>query len=76
MKIPTETYSHEGPKCPYCGRQYTADEPHYYDEMNYTKETCDKCEKEFEVRVEQTVAWACDPIDPDDIDITSKSESA
>lgn len=65
-KYPSETWSSEGPKCPYCDRQFTADEPFYYDEMNYTQETCDECGSKFEVRVEATVAWACDPIEDDD----------
>lgn len=57
-----ETYSNEGPQCPHCGRQYTADEPHYYDEMNYTEETCDECKKTFSVRVCTSIAWACEEI--------------
>lgn len=65
-KHPTETWSNEGPQCPYCDRQFTADESFYYDEMNYTEETCDECGKKFEVRVCSTVAWACEPIEEDD----------
>ncbi|MFA7333373.1 MAG: hypothetical protein WC130_03670 [Kiritimatiellia bacterium] len=53
-----EEYETEGPKCPYCGRQYTADEPHYFSEK-YTEETCDnrKCGKTFEVEVEHSTTW-------------------
>lgn len=58
----SETYSNEGPQCPHCGRQYTADEGHYYDEQNYTEETCDECNKPFSVSVCTTVAWSCEPI--------------
>jgi uncharacterized Zn-finger protein len=58
-----DTYSNEGPQCPYCGRQYTADEPHYYDEMNYTEDDCDGCGKKFSVSVHTIVAWSCEPID-------------
>lgn len=59
-----DTYSIEGPQCPYCGRQYTADEAHYYDEMNYTEEDCDNCGKKFGVSVCTSVSWACEAIEP------------
>ena len=62
-KYPSETYSTEGPQCPYCERQFTADEPHYFDEMNYREETCDECGKKFEVDVCSTVAWSCQPVE-------------
>ncbi len=54
-----ETYEHEGPKCPYCARQYTADEPHYYDEMNFTDMECDGCGKTFNVEVYTSTSWTC-----------------
>jgi transposase-like protein len=57
------TYSTEGPKCPYCGRQYTADEPHYFDEDRYTEEDCDGCERKFSVRVYSNTSWTCEAID-------------
>lgn len=56
-----DTYEFEGPKCPYCGRQYTADDPAYFDEMNYTEEDCDGCGKTFDVQVHTSTAWACSP---------------
>ncbi len=58
----SDTYSHEGPKCPNpdCGRQYTADDPAYYDESNYTEETCDNCGETFDVEVYHSVSWSCD----------------
>ncbi len=59
----SETFSNQGPQCPYCGRQYTADESHYYDEQNYTEEDCDSCGKKFSVSVVTDVAWTCEPID-------------
>lgn len=62
MTFPTsETDSHEGPQCPHCGRQYTADDPAFFDERNYVEETCDDCGKQFAVRVETTVTWTCWP---------------
>ena len=54
-----ETYSNEGPQCPYCGHHYIADEPRYYDEEQYTEETCDKCGKTFDVEVDTFTSWAC-----------------
>jgi len=59
----SETYSTEGPRCPYCERQYTADEGYYYDEYGYTSENCDSCGKTFSVEVCHTVAWVCEAIE-------------
>ncbi len=59
-----ETYSTEGPECPYCGRQYTADEPGYFDEQGYTEETCDSCGETFDVSVYHSVSWTCSPREP------------
>lgn len=56
-----DTYEDEGPKCPYCGRQYVADDPIYFDEMRYTEETCDQCEQTFDVSVSTTTTWWCYP---------------
>ena len=58
--IPGDTYSDEGPQCPYCGCQITADEPHYYDECNYEEDECPSCEKTFKVTVCQSVDWSCE----------------
>ena len=60
-EFPTdETYSTEGPQCPYCGRQYTADESGYYDE-NYTSQECDECGNTFSVQVYTSTSWTCEP---------------
>lgn len=53
-----ETYEGEGPKCPYCGRQYTADKPIYYSDR-YREETCDECGKTFDVEVCTSTDWRC-----------------
>lgn len=52
----------EGPQCPYCQRQYTADEAYYFDENAYTQETCDECGKTFSVQVHTTTDWICEPM--------------
>lgn len=54
-----ETYSTEGPQCPYCGFQYTADDPIYYDAQRFTEETCDQCDKTFDVEVFTSTTWTC-----------------
>lgn len=54
-----ETHESEGPKCPHCGHQYIADDPHYYDEMNYTADECDTCGKPFKVVVYTSTYWTC-----------------
>jgi transposase-like protein len=57
-----QTYSEEGPQCPYCERQYTADDGGYYDVSNYTEEICDQCGKKFSVEVHISTSWTCEPI--------------
>jgi DNA-directed RNA polymerase subunit RPC12/RpoP len=57
-----ETYSTEGPICPHCKRQFTADEPHYYDETGYTEDECDNCGKKFSVRVYVSTSWTCEAV--------------
>jgi hypothetical protein len=56
-----ETFSSEGPICPHCRRQYTADESFYYDEIQFTEMTCDECDKTFSVSVCTTTTWTCEP---------------
>lgn len=55
-----ETYSTDGPECPHCGRQWTPDEPHYYDESNYREQECDQCGKTFDVSVAVVTSWTCE----------------
>ena len=62
-----ETYSTEGPQCPYCDRQYTADDAGYYDESGYTEETCDNCGKTFDVSVYHSVSWTCSQREPSEV---------
>lgn len=61
-----DSYSTEGPKCPNpeCGHQFTADESHYYDESNYTEETCSRCGETFDVEVYHSVSWSCERREP------------
>src|SRR6185437_13304225 len=56
------TYSEEGPQCPHCGRQFTADDGAYY-QNEYTEDDCDECGKKFSVEVCQTTSWSCDVIE-------------
>lgn len=58
-----ETYSDEGPQCPHCGAQFTADEPHYFDEWNYTEDTCGECGKRFKVELYTSTSWTCTKMD-------------
>jgi DNA-directed RNA polymerase subunit RPC12/RpoP len=58
-----KTYSTEGPRCPYCSSQFTADEGCYYDESNYTEQECDECGKTFNVSVYTQTSWICTPVD-------------
>ena len=57
-----ETYSTEGPQCPHCKAQLTADEAHYYSE-SYTEDTCQECEKPFKVNVYTETSWTCEPLE-------------
>lgn len=58
----TETFSTEGPQCPYCERQFTADESFYYDEGRYDQEECDNCGHKFKVNVCNSTTWSCEAI--------------
>jgi hypothetical protein len=60
--VESYTFSREGPKCPYCDRQFTADDSSYYDSFKYTQETCDNCGKTFSVEVNTETTWYCEPI--------------
>ena len=51
-----DTYSTEGPKCPYCEHQHVPDDPFYYDEY-LTEMECGKCERTFCVQVEHSTSW-------------------
>lgn len=58
-----ETYSTNGPICPNCGREYTADESHYYDDNGFTIDCDGGCRKTFEVEVHTSTSWTSTPID-------------
>lgn len=57
-----DTYSTEGPVCPYCNYQLTADEPHHFNDMEYTEDNCPSCGKTFRVEVYHSVSWSCEPL--------------
>lgn len=59
-----ETYSTEGPQCPHCERQFTADEPHYFREDEYTEDECSACGGKFTVEVYHSTSWSCEAIEP------------
>ena len=56
-----ETYSTDGPICPYCEHQHNpADEPqHYYNEMA-DESTCSSCGKDFKLSVYVRHSWTCE----------------
>lgn len=58
MTRPTFSYSTEGPECPYCETQFTADDSSFYDE-NYTEDTCPECGETFLVEVHVETSWTC-----------------
>jgi hypothetical protein len=58
MIIPDETYSTEGPQCPHCKVQITADADYYYDD-NYTQDQCGYCGGLFSVEVYVSTSWTC-----------------
>lgn len=57
------TFSTEGPQCPYCKRQFTADDPGFFDEAGYVQERCDECDKLFSVSVHTSTSWTCETIE-------------
>jgi hypothetical protein len=58
-----ETFSSEGPQCPYCECQITADESFYYD-SSYDEEECPHCGKTFKVMVNTETTWDCHKGEP------------
>jgi hypothetical protein len=48
--------SDDGPVCPGCGRQFTTDEPSYYDESGFELE-CDACPVVFHVTPAASWMW-------------------
>lgn len=60
--LPASTFSKdEGPVCPFCERQYTADELHYYDEDGFTIE-CDECDNTIRVQPVIETSWITTPV--------------
>lgn len=59
-----ETYSTDGPECPYCGHQHkpSEDPSHYYNESNDTS-TCESCDKDFTMSIYISHSWTCEPFD-------------
>lgn len=47
----------EGPVCPHCGHQFTADEGLYFDSSSYTRDECDECGQTFAVEVDHSTSW-------------------
>jgi transposase-like protein len=56
-----DTYSGEGPQCPFCKRQYVADaDGWWYDKNNFADGyKCDECGNTFDVEVEINITWSC-----------------
>jgi len=67
-----ETYETEGPKCPCCGRQYTADEDFFFDEMRFTEFECDDYGETFDVGGYTSTSWTCTSRDRPDADTSSE----
>ena len=59
-----ETYSTDGPECPYCGHQHqpSEDPGHYYNDHADTS-TCGSCGKDFKMEVYTSHSWTCEPFD-------------
>ena len=62
-ELPEETYSDgEGPICPWCGQEWTADDALYYDEDGF-EEDCSNCGKPIHIQPVITTAWITSPIE-------------
>ena len=57
---PEETYSNDGPICPYCGHKHEPDGGFFYDE-SLTEFDCDRCGREVAVSVFNSWSWTCEP---------------
>lgn len=54
-----ETYSTDGPVCPYCGKLHKPDEGFFYNE-DYSEQQCWQCDRVFSVRVYISHSWTCE----------------
>lgn len=60
--LPEYTYEDgEGPKCPFCGTVWTADDPMYYDEAGFDEE-CSECGNHIRIEPVIEVSWKTLPI--------------
>lgn len=59
---PEETYSNDGPVCPYCGHKHEMDGGYFYDE-SLTEFDCDRCGREVSVSVFNSWSWTCTPME-------------
>lgn len=60
--LPESTYEkEEGPRCPFCGTQWTADDPMYFDESGFDDE-CPTCLSDIRIVPQTSVAWTVKPI--------------
>jgi len=60
--LPESTYEDgEGPKCPFCGTVWTADDPMYYDEDGFEDE-CSECGNHIRIEPILSAAWRTLPI--------------
>lgn len=60
-----ETYSTDGPACPYCGKVHEPDDGYFYSE-DYTEQECYNCEKTFHVEVYIRHSWTCKKMEDDE----------
>jgi hypothetical protein len=51
----------EGPRCPFCKTQWTADDPVYYDENGFEDE-CSECGNIIRIVPTISVSWTTTPI--------------
>lgn len=55
--LPRYTYSdEEGPECPFCGAEWTADDPIYFDEKGF-EDDCPDCGNHIRIQPETWTAW-------------------
>lgn len=60
-----ETYSTDGPICPYCKKLHKPDDGYFYSE-DFDEQTCYSCNKDFNVSVYVSHSWTCTPKEKND----------
>jgi transcription elongation factor Elf1 len=63
-----ETYSTQGPVCPYCGHmENVSDDPSIFYDESLTEIECGECEQTYSCRLYVSHSWTSNPLSSEDV---------